>query len=425
MRKKIVGTITALTLATAGVLTYSPADAGPADKATAKKATKFAYVASGFGTMVRGGQVPAGSGTSAYEAFGCTNKAGITRRNFVANEPLGGGAEAEQVTTKLITRQKGGTTATTSTADVARVVLAESGLGQLRISAISSVAKAFHTAKGFDTKTETTVGRIVFDPAGPGAVQELPIPTPGQPVAIPGLATISIGDGAESKKANMARAVADGIKIQVIPSNSQIRIAHTRAKLERGVKTGLMNGQSMAVRSALLGGTVQLGKNPLSLMPCHGTNGKVRTKSIAHAPVQDGVELQGLTSRQFGVQEKNRARGFEFGKVNLATFEQGELTIENVTGKANVLRVLGKGVTSNIKGTDPGYIEFQGQEQSFDPGEKSIEIPGVAIITKNVVKRMKNGIHVIGLQVKLLQGSQVESIINLGEATMKIKRATL
>ena len=73
-KKRIVSTIAALTLATAGALTMAPADAGPADKAARKKATNFAFVASGFGTKVTGGQVPAGSGTSAYEAFGCRTR---------------------------------------------------------------------------------------------------------------------------------------------------------------------------------------------------------------------------------------------------------------------------------------------------------------------------------------------------------------
>ena len=66
---------------------------------------------------------------------------------------------------------------------------------------------------------------------------------------------------------------------------------------------------------------------------------------------------------------------------------------------------------------------FQGEEQSFDPGQKTIEIPGVAVITKNIVERSKHGIHVIALQVKLLDGTDVESVVNLGEANLRIKKA--
>ena len=68
----------------------------------------------------------------------------------------------------------------------------------------------------------------------------------------------------------MANAFADGIIVKVIPSGSQIRIANTRAKLEKGVELGLMRGQSMAARSSLVFGAVAIGKTPLSLMPCAG-----------------------------------------------------------------------------------------------------------------------------------------------------------
>ena len=75
--------------------------------------------------------------------------------------------------------------------------------------------------------------------------------------------------------------------------------------------------------------------------------------------------------------------------MGVAEFDEGDLRIENVTGQANVTRIIGKGVKRNIKGTDSGKIEFQGQEQTFDPGEKTIEIPGVAVITKNIVTKNK------------------------------------
>lgn len=424
MQKRIISAIAALTLAAAGAMTVAPADAGPADRAAAKKkATQFAFQGSGFGTRVAGGQVPAGSDTTAWHVIGCSNKAGLTRRNFVAEEQLvPGAARAEEITTRLTTRQRGGVTSTTSTSDVARVVLNESGLGRLRINAISSVSKAFHDKGGFGALTETTVGRISFVPTGQDP-QNFPVPTPGQPVEIPGVARIAIGDMSKGKNADMARAQADGLTIRLLPSNTQVRIAHTDARIEKGVTTGLMSGSSMGARSSLLGGVAQVGRTPLSVMPCAGTDGEERIKSIAHVPLAEGIDLRNLTSRQLGVQTKRKARGFEFGRVGVAEFDQADLLIRNVTGQVNVSRVIGKGLKRNINGTKVGKITFQGQEQSFDPGQKTIEIPGVAVITKNIVERSRHGIHVIALQVKLLDGTDVESVVNLGEANLRIKKA--
>ncbi|MET0524385.1 MAG: hypothetical protein ABWZ91_06270 [Nocardioides sp.] len=416
--KKTISTIAAVALTATGAMYAGAAEAAPA--AAGKKATSFAFAGSGFGTRVTGGQVPAGSGTSAFQALGCTNVAGKAKKNFVAEEDLGGTARAENVRTTIATVQRGNETASISRSHVARVVLAESGLGRLQITAIDAVSKAFHDGS-FDTLTQTSIGGITFKPTGEAA-QDVRIPTPGQPVSIPGLAKIAIGDSRERHNATQAVAGSNGIIIDVIPSGSQIRIAHTQARLERGVKTGLMRGQSMATRSTLAGGAVQVGKTPLSLMPCAGTAGKEQVKSIAHAPLAEGVELRGLTSRQFGVQTANKARGYELGRVNVAEFSQADLLVRNVIGRVNVVRT-DSDLNRNIKGTDVGEIEFQGQEQEFDPGEKTIEIPGVAIITKNIVTRTQHGINVIALQVKLLDGTDVESIINLGEARMAIREA--
>ena len=418
--KKTISTLAALALAATGALSAGTGAAMQVRRHPPRRRTGFAFSASGFGTTVNGGRVPVGSGTSAYQALGCTNSAGKSKRNFVAEEDLGGTARAENVTTRLTTLQRGGETASISRAHVARVVLAESGLGRLQITAVDSVSKAFHK-NGFKTLTETSIGGITFKPTGQPA-QNVRIPTPGQPVTVPGLATIAIGDSHERHNASMANAFADGIIVKVIPSGSQIRIANTRAKLEKGVELGLMRGQSMAARSSLVGGAVAIGKTPLSLMPCAGTAGKVGVKSIASVPLAQGAELRGLTSRQFGVQSSRKATAYEFGRVGVAEFGQADLLIRNVVGKANVVRTL-SGLNRSIKGTEVGKIEFQGQEQSFDPGQKTIEIPGVAVITKNIVRRTRFGINVIALQVKLLDGTDVESVINLGEARMAIRRA--
>ncbi len=416
--KKTISTLAAVAMAATGAMYAGAADARP-DR-PAKTPTDFAFAAAGFGTKVSGGQIPAGSDTSAFQALACTNLAGKAKRNFVAEENLGGTARAENVTTRLATVQRGGETASISTSHVARVVLAESGLGRLQITAIDSVAKAFHDG-GFDTMTETSIGGITFKPTGQAA-EHVRIPTADRPVTIPGLAKISLGDGRGRHSDRAAAATADGVTIQVIPSGSQIRIAHTKARLESGVKTGLMGGQSMAARSSLLGGAVELGKTPLSLMPCPGTGGEQLVKSIASVPLAEGIELRSLTSRQFGVQGPKQARGYEYGRVGVAEFGQADLLIRNVVGRVNVVRTLDD-LSRNIKGSEVGVIEFQGQEQSFDPREDTIEIPGVAIITKNIVKRTAHGISVIALQVKLLDGTDVASVVNLGEARLAIREA--
>src|SRR5262245_29377623 len=196
MQKKIVSTIASLTLAAAGVMYAAPSDAGQAHKPN-RKATNFAFKGSGYGTKAKGGQVPAGSDTSAFQAFGCTNMAGARHENFVASEQLPGGAEAQEVTTRLATTSAGGETASTSKSHVARVVLAAQGGGSVEITSITSIAKALYDNHGFGSEITSTIGGITAVPPA-GDPQTIPVPSPGQSVALPGVGTLTLGTGTKS-----------------------------------------------------------------------------------------------------------------------------------------------------------------------------------------------------------------------------------
>jgi len=418
MQKKIVSTIAALAVASAGVLYAAPSDAGQAHKSH-KKSTRFAFEGSGYGTKVVGGQVPAGSGTSAFQAIGCSNMAGTKKENYVAVEQLPGAGRAEEITTRLTTSSGGGVTASTSRSHVARVVLAQAGTGSLEITSVTSVAKALYGKRGFDTQVTSTVGGITFTPPA-GAPQEFPAPSPGQPVTVPGVATISVGTGSERANADGATAVADGIRVDVLPSSTSMRIAHTAAHLERGVISGLMRGNSLGARSSLVGDAARVGKTPLSLMPCRGTEGRQRTKSIASVTPAPGVELRNLTSRQVGTQGSARSTGTEFGRVGVAEINDADILVKNIIGQVNVAASSAT-TKRNTNGTEVGKVMVQGQEREF-PDSDVIEIPGVAKLERSIVEKSANGISVIALRVTLFDGQgQVESVLNLGEATLSIR----
>jgi hypothetical protein len=418
--KKTISTLAALAVAATGAVYAGAGVADARPDSSGKRATSFAFTGSGYGTKVRGGQVPAGSDTSAYQAFGCSNKAGIRKENFVAVEELPGAGEARQVTTRLATTS-GAETASTSKSHIVRVVLAEGDTGSLEITNINSVAKAFHDKGGFDTLTDTTIGGITYTPTV-GDPQTFPAPTPGQPIDIPGVAHIAVGEGSSAAGANSARAVADGVLIDFRPSSTSVRIAHTMAKLERGVKSGLMKGNSLGARSSLVGGIAQLGKTPLSIMPCRGTDGKERTKSIAKVTPAPGVELRNLTSRQLGTQGSTRSSGLEFGRVGMAEFNDANVKVNNVVGQVNVMQAAGK-LRRNIDGTDIGKVVVNGEERAF-PDSDVINIPGVLRLQREIVEKTKHGISVIALRVTLFdEQGQVESVLNLGEASLSIRRA--
>src|SRR4051812_25337998 len=50
--------------------------------------TPYAFRAVSFGTRVRGGQLPASSGTTSYQGIACTNRLGTAKENQIATVEL-------------------------------------------------------------------------------------------------------------------------------------------------------------------------------------------------------------------------------------------------------------------------------------------------------------------------------------------------
>jgi hypothetical protein len=85
--------------------------ASPTYAGTSTKSTSFALKASGYGTKVKGGQIPAGSSTTGYQVIGCTNKAGESRTNNVAEATVPGLGQASGIKTQLWTTSRNGVVA--------------------------------------------------------------------------------------------------------------------------------------------------------------------------------------------------------------------------------------------------------------------------------------------------------------------------
>ncbi len=417
--RSLISSLSVLVVAAGGALAVaSPAGSAAAPAAPVAKttATAFALAGSGFGTRARGGVVPAGSDTTAFHAIGCTNRAGKSNENHVASVALPGLGTASGVTTRVWTVTKGNTVSSYSRNSTARVVLGEAATGVVEINGISSLSRAFHDTKGFHARTKTAIGSILYTPAA-GEVQELELPTPGQPVEVPGVATISVGRTAESTSGSHARAEADTISIESMLTTSTAEIAHSRAVIFKGVKSGLFSGRSSSAQGTAADDNVSFGHTPLSIMPCQGTGGAERTKSTVHFDRGSEIFLSGLSSRQMGEQTGILAKGFERGRVDVVEINSGELRIEKVVGRVNVIRRAGQ-VERNTNGTQIGTVTANGETQQF-PNTDVLNIPGVAKLQRDIVDRSRNGISVTALRITLLDGSG--AVLNLGVARLSIK----
>ena len=410
-----------LPLLAAGLIATAPSStASGADQAAPAKqvATPFALKARGFGTKARGGEVPADSGTTAFQRIGCTNKAGLTRRISEAEANIPGLGVVSGVATTIRTTRRNGVVSSTSTQRIASVVLAESPVGTLSIEAVRSQARAFHDGTRFRAQATTDVGRLVYTPAG-GDPEVLALPSAGHPVVVPDVAVVRVGPRGTNVGKTFAAASATGLIVRAIPSDTKATIGSARARITGGVEELVFRGSSSGLQATGLDGAVTKGRTPLSLMPCQGTRGRVQSKAIAEVDLTDAIKVGAVASAQRTDQTGSDATGFERGRVASINLGGGALVIKGVVARANVERVNGK-VRLNTRGTTVGRITADGEPRTF-PDTGVLEIPGVATLEARVVDRTKRFISVVGVRVTLLDGSG--AVIDLGTAKIGARRS--
>lgn len=412
-----LGMALVLALTSLFLLTPSASAATSSAKPSKPNATGFALFSTGFGTRVRGGQVPAGSDNTAFTVIGCTQKAGIMRRNFEADVTIPGLGVADAVETKLWTEEKNGVVSSYATQRIARITLFETPLGSLEINALKSTSRAFHDSRGFHAEATSDVASIILRPAA-GPAQTLRVPTPGRPLLIPGLARIAFGDIIEKVTPGGASVTADALDIQVLPTATRATVARSKARINDGIKSGLFKGYAAGTRARGLGDNVKSGSTPLILMPCQGTRGKIKKRAIAHVNLGDQIVARGLDTQQKSQQTEAKASGFELARI--AEFDLGnQLVIRGITAQVNVTRLRSGELQRDTEGTEIARIKLGGRTLKF-PRTGVIEIPGLVRLEDQITTRVKDGIKVIALRVTILDGTGAE--IDLGTAELRIRR---
>lgn len=391
------------------------AAATPTTERAGKAPTEFSFRANGYATRVTGSQVPADSGPVAFQVLPCTNQLGAHRTNDLTDVALPGLGTVSGARTRVWTTKKGDTVSAWSRHKVSSVVLSDSPLGTLSITAIKTTARAFHDAKGFHTETGTDVGKLQFAPAV-GPTQTLPLPLPNQPVEIPGFGVVTLAHSKTRSNATGAVAYANGLRVELLATGSVVRIAHGHAEIGGGVRSGIFHGHAAGVSGKLATDAVSLGKNPHSIMPCSGTDGEVRTKELTGLDLGGQVTVGAVSNKQMAKQTGARATGYEQSSVASISLGGGALVIDGIVAKARATRT-GSKVTTSSKGTRLGSITVNGEQQSM-PDTGVLEVPGVARLEPGLVTTTRTGITVVGLRITLLDGSG--GVLDLATAKMRI-----
>jgi hypothetical protein len=422
--RKLLAAVAATTAAAvigSGLVADVAAGQGGAAQARQKtSATNFALKGTGFSTKISGGSVPANSGPTAWQVIACTNLAGLNRTNNITDITLPSLGHIDGAKTRVWTTRSHGVVSSWSRNTIGKVTLSDSPLGSLVLTAVSSTARAYHQGGAYKAFTSTDVAKLQFVPPT-GDPVSFPIPSPGQPVTIPGFATVAIDQSLKLRSPHGARAFANGLKVTLLASDTVVRVAHAAATIGGEVPSGLFVGSSYALDGKAGGDIVGLGKNPLLTMPCQGTDGKVVTRSLVGTNLGGQVVVGAAKSQQMSDQTKRRAHGWERSSVASINLGDGALKITGIVGQANVSRG-GKHlrtITRSTRGTTIGAITVNGEAQEL-PLDQVLEIPGVAKLEPQVVTKLPGGIKVTALRITVLDGSG--AVINLGNAQLKIRR---
>lgn len=377
----------------------------------------IALKAGAYGTRLAGGDVPASSGMTAFSVISCST-AFADRDNQVAATELPGAGTVSGVTTRVWTKRDGAARHSYSRSSTAEVVLADTPLGSLSIRGITSLSHAWYDGSKFHAETSTSIGTIVLTPPV-GPPQEIDIPTPGQPVTIPGLARIAIGDVRERSNETRAAAWAVALRVKLLPTGTDLFVARSKAQALSGVQNGRFGGYSAGAEAKILGGVLISGRNPLSLMPCQSTDGKVQGRDLIDLNLGGGLHVEGVGTKQWSKRFANRSVGWERGAVAGLNLGDGALEIGAVVGRAEVTRKANGKLIRSTDGTRIGSITVNGEVQEL-PIDQPIEIPGIAKLEPKVVENVPGGVKVVALRISLLDGTG--AVIDLGVAKATIRR---
>ena len=403
--------------------------AAPAATAAEPVLTDFSLAASGFSTEVNGGALPVQSGRTGVAGLACTRFANLSTTNNTAAIGIPEEQSLVQVgatRTRATTSKQAATVSSYAQNDVASVVVGNKAVAALEIDGIQTRARAWHNASGYHRNQVVQVAGVTRWVAGePEQVASIPLNQDlnGQQLRIPGLAAVTFGLKGGFANSQSASATATAITIDLELTNTEVVIGHAQARIEGGAIAGIMSGSVWGSQLTGLGGIVNSGRTALLGLACLGTDGQYAETRVAALSIPGVVSLGEVVSRVRGSQGGGEASAQGISTVAAARFLGRGLQITAIRAQALVRRASNGSYTRNASGTTIGSIVLAGRRLPLPVPGRTLVIPGVARLTRGVVVRTGvDAIKVVGLRVQLLEGSRIESTLDLANVRLQVRR---
>lgn len=350
---------------------------------------------------------------------------GITATNKIASLTLTGPAESEGATVPLF-RLEGLTTKATAYAKNDRFhaeTLVTSADVDLQLPAETPI----------DAELEALLGAVND---GIGAVLEVIDQTDDNAIDIPGLGVLRLGYERVAEYKNYASAAAYTLRVQLAGADgaidtdddSEIQVGRSRARINRNLPAGVMNGYGYALDLSAADELLSIGRTGLQVLPCQGTNGEIRGVTVPAQDILDGaVDLGAMHGLVYGIQRKDgTGSAWTKGKVSEIALGSGDerLEIRGIVGVAKVRKTESGKIIRSIKGSTIGSLTvgtetFTSDEIPTDP----IVIDGLGKVEFFLKEKNTRGIKVTAVRITLDPGESSETVINLGNARTMLKKA--
>ena len=246
----------------------------------------------------------------------------------------------------------------------------------------------------------------------------------GGTIQIPGLGSLGLGTKHGKTTGHSAESSAYALKIQVNSpidgSKTVVQLGRASSRISNPVPSGVFR-TTMSALSVNLGGLLSFGGVSQTSIPCEGTNGNTRTKTIKAASIPGLVSLSDVqyswSGKQYagghGKQAKNKAKGFVQTRIGQVSIPSAGLVINGLTSRVEMKSKKENAPVRSKASTSVGSILLNGTPiAALKPGETRDISGGVlkyAIRSNDSFYGTENE----GLQIVLFEQNVVIDLANV------------
>jgi len=359
----------------------------------------FQFVANAYGTQATLGNVVVAGKTAVSSLGAC----GIVEPP-VHNENTVASTDATPLfTTGVInttadgTEPVAGTLQSMATADVhdANLLITDLG-GVITADEVKAVSTTTHDVAGFHTSADgsTFVNLVV------AGVPITVLPPPNTDITLPGFGHVLLNEQITKVTSRLASFTVNMIHVFIteanvlnIPIGTQIIVSHASSGLTSGVQ-GTLDGQAYGTK-ATVAGVVTSGPSALAKMPCLGTNGALRTNSVAEVQVPPLFSVGEVVDTALGTVNSTSAVGETTSTVQAVDVATSLVTATTVEADAHASNVGGT-LTFSDDGSRFVGLHVTGFPNIHDdvPPNTRLHIVGLGTLWLHRVIQTSNSIEV-------------------------------